>query len=313
MVENHSRWRPHAAALFFTFDDIGRVGQMSALFAEAIAEAERQGDRYWFPVRLIRFYMMLPDPLPLPDRYTYIRTSPLTPWDAEAMEQGGFAIEVPGRGWIDKLHAQTVWDPMVDSSFAVDGIETNGLKQLQRPLGLHKFISVVRIWNGDIQDSAHLAQFEAVRDVRIRHQALVLKAQSSDGASPLHPSVATVRDYSVAEVVVPLFRHNDVSEKDAWNYSLSLAQDAVRHMQRALNMTRPLPLQLVANRAGSSAGGHGRYGRMSRLDDDPANLDLAARRGLIEIHHVGADAPNPCVPETSEVPPGPGATGIRGN
>lgn len=180
-------------------------------------------ETYWFPKYLARFYIPLPDPLPLHPDFTYIRTRPTTPWDAAAMTASDAFVQVDSE-WLNDLNA--LGDTSPEEPIPMRGHVGN-------PYG-HTFLSAVRIHSGHTTGYVHPGY----------HQ-LVAVARRSVGADGTDHEIPPIRiDYSVAEVVVPLQSADDQDERQI-SQALNTALKAVRNVQRAIYAVKNYPYRLV--------------------------------------------------------------------
>lgn len=211
------------------------------------AEFEAQGIRYWFPPYLLRFYVLLPDPVPLRDRYTYIRTQPVSPQRTVHLEADGDALEIRGRQWLDNLASQGAWNPFIDANAQdANASETkSSMDEEQRHLGRHQFLSVVRIWNSTFDDPAIFTALQPVLDTQRRLQEAVARHLMSLEGIDQPPNYVAAHDYSVAEIVTPAVVDPSGASEEALLGSLEYGIDCVRHMQRSLYGTRRLPFRLA--------------------------------------------------------------------
>lgn len=213
------------------------------------AAFEAQGARYLLPAYLLRFYVLLPDPLPLRDRYTYVRTQPMSPQRAAQLEADGKAFEVPGRQWLDNVSEQGAWNPFVDDE--AQGSESSGFPETEsmgaedRHPGRHQFLSVVRIWNSTFGDSAPFDALRPVIDTQRRlREAMARQLMTPGECEPPDIDIPT-HDYSVAEIVIPAVVNPAAAPKEVLLESLEYALDCVRHIQRSLYGTRRIPFRLA--------------------------------------------------------------------
>lgn len=210
------------------------------------AEDEAPAHRYWFPKALARFYIPLPDPLPIRDGYIYIRTFPVWPWQLEAMEAGG-AVEV-GEGWLQALQERVsallrVEQERSDSDRVEAGLGNfSGRMAEDRPhAGLHGFLYTIRHWSGKSQ---------GIPFPDIKHIADVIRRVSAfqDGVTEIEPEQLAPHlvqdiDYSVAEVVLTF--DPDIDEEEAINKSFDAAVQVVQLFQEGLYAIRRNPYREV--------------------------------------------------------------------
>lgn len=201
---------------------------MATTLNDARDAPQHRSERYWFPRRLIRFFFLLPDPLPLQDRFTYVRTSPLTPRRCDELEREGSALEIPGRSWLDNLDFERTSAPTIeDFGDAAEHEEPRGATSLP---SRQKFLSVVRIWNGQMNDLRQFQQMEAALNAQLRLRDRQSRHQSSSGEGGRSTTLAVQTDYSVAEVVVPLFERPEIDPQKEREWSMMYALDSVRHI-----------------------------------------------------------------------------------
>jgi hypothetical protein len=215
---------------------------MSAEECRLPVGAGRLTEQYWFPRQLIRMFILVPDPMPLPDRYTYVRTIPLDLLRLKELEASGDAVYVPGEHWLRSLEQQRNWMPATaDAAGAADPStepDPSELSELRRSYkgeaGLHRFESVTRIWQESIGDMTLFADTMVVDQARHRKDEVVRRSITVREDSG---DVKYLRgDRTVAEIVVPYFTLSN--EKMSVRFSIHLALEAVRHMQAALYASR---------------------------------------------------------------------------
>ena len=202
-------------------------------------------DKYWFPRSLIRIFLLLPDPLPLPDRYTYVRTEPFHPVLAAKLEAAGDAIYVPGGRWLLNLELQRKWmpqratEPSAEAAPSVATMDELRQEHALKPR-LHRFVSITRLWQGDVGDIGLFTDKVAFQKTRRRvDEVTSQRLMPQDDQENQNGPQYLRRDYTIAEVVVPYFISDDTER--AVRFSLNLALKAVRHIQEALYAARRSP------------------------------------------------------------------------
>lgn len=202
--------------------------------------------RYWFPKALAKFYIPLPDPLPIRDGYTYIWSFPIWPWQLEENEAAG-AVEVGDR-WLERIAAYAA------TFVTVDEQERRPLAQVSaaaapridpsRPhAGLSAFGSAIRLWMGT--DTGIV--FPSLKSVAVasrRSEGLKKGAPLLD-SDELSTHLTQEIDSTVAEVVVPFHCGPDEDQEDAATNSFNNAIRVIQNLQESLYQIRRYPIREV--------------------------------------------------------------------
>lgn len=221
----------------------------SNFLAEAARRFHDDPPLYVFPKSLVRFFLPLPDPLPTPDGFVSIRTYPMTPRDLEEKEAAGIAVRIPSSMWIESLRQDDANGQSVDNlSPAVPPVEngSSGGTGISMPIrGIQQFLGVVRLWNGAFDSMSVLSHLEPSLEAAARAGAIPSREMRKESEPPRHPGMRV--DYTVAEVVVPLFDQEMASGVDPWGRSLDVAISLANRVIQAVYLVRKeLPFKAVA-------------------------------------------------------------------
>lgn len=225
-----------------------RKYEMTKTFMQAREDFKTAPVKYIFPRYIIRYFLLLPDPSPLPDQYTYVRTRPITPWQLKEIREPVNVIQTSPEDWLGRF--ETPVDNSVTRSHAArQGISASAELNLstqdsEHGSKLHQFLSLVRIWNGTSHDNRTLSETRSVLEAVGRAHRIVPDPTEQDNVISATTQLVR-RDYTVAEVLVPASEYPREERIEGVRDLLDYAIFSVQHMQRALYVVRKAPFKLV--------------------------------------------------------------------